>query len=116
MKARILIAVFFSAFCSVLTAAPVAAAEIKALDLGKAAEVWFSEDHTVPIVAFSISLPAGSGYDTAGKGGLATFAAALLDEGAGGMDSRAFQEALASHAIQLRASVERDSMVCRSSP
>lgn len=111
MRARILIAFFLSAVCSVLTAASAAAAEIKSLDLGKAAEVWFSEDHTVPIVAFSISLPAGSGYDPASKAGLATFAAALLDEGAGGMDSRAFQDALASHAIQLRASVDRDDMV-----
>ena len=111
MKARILGALLLSALWSLLAIAPAAAAEIKALDLGKAVEVWFSEDHTVPIVAFSISLPAGSGYDSAGKAGLATFAAALLDEGAGGMDSRAFQEALASHAIQLRASVERDDMV-----
>ncbi|MBN9546823.1 MAG: insulinase family protein [Alphaproteobacteria bacterium] len=111
MKARILIAFFLSALGALLTIAPVAAADIKALDLGKAAEVWFSEDHTVPIVAFSISLPAGSGYDPASKAGLATFAAALLDEGAGNMDSRAFQEALASHAIQLSASVERDDMV-----
>ncbi len=106
MKARILIAFFLSALGALLTIAPAAAADIKALDLGKAAEVWFSEDHTVPIIAFSISLPAGSGYDPASKAGLATFAAALLDEGAGNMDSRAFQEALASHAIQLSASVE----------
>ena len=111
MKARILGALFLSLMWPLLTALPVAAAEIKTLDLGKAAEVWFSEDHTVPIVAFSISLPAGSGYDPVNKSGLATFAAALLDEGAGGMDSRAFQEALASHAIQLHASVERDDMV-----
>ncbi|MEO7054667.1 MAG: pitrilysin family protein [Rhizomicrobium sp.] len=110
MRSRIAIAFCF-AVLSGLAATPVIAADIKALDLGKKAEVWFSEDHTVPIVAFSISLPAGSGYDPAGKAGLATFAAALLDEGAGSMDSRAFQEALASHAIQLRASVERDDMV-----
>jgi zinc protease len=111
MRIRILIAAFFSALVSVLMIAPAAAADIKALDLGKKAEVWFSEDHTVPIVAFSIGMPAGSGYDPANKAGLATFAAALLDEGAGAMDSRAFQEALADHAIQLRANVERDNMV-----
>ena len=35
----------------------------------------------------------------------------LIDEGAGNLDSRAFQEALADHAIQLRASVERDYLV-----
>ncbi|MES2255020.1 MAG: pitrilysin family protein [Pseudomonadota bacterium] len=110
MRSRIAIAFCFAVF-SGLVATPVVAAEIKALDLGKKAEVWFSEDHTVPIVAFSIGLPAGSGHDPAGKAGLATFAAALLDEGAGTMDSRAFHEALASHAIQLRASAERDDLV-----
>jgi zinc protease len=110
MRSRIAIAFCFAVLSGVV-ATPVVAAEIKALDLGKKAEVWFSEDHTVPIVAFSIGLPAGSGYDSAGKAGLATFAAALLDEGAGSMDSRAFHEALASHAIQLRASVDRDNMV-----
>lgn len=91
--------------------APASAADIKALDLGPKAQVWFSEDHTVPIVAFNITLPAGAAYDPAGKAGLAAFTAALLDEGAGTMNSHAFQDALADHAIQLRASVERDDMV-----
>ncbi len=94
----------FAGRCSIFLAlvgsfsTPAFAADIKALDLGKNAEVWFSEDHTVPIVAFSITLPAGSAYDPATKAGLASFAASLIDEGAGTMDSRAFQEALADHA------------------
>ena len=87
------------------------AADIKPIDLGKNVEVWFSEDHTVPIIAFNISLPAGSGYDPAGKQGLAEFAADLMDEGSGNMDSRAFHEALADHAIQFRAQIERDNLV-----
>ena len=87
------------------------AADIKPLDLGKNAEVWFGEDHTVPIIAFNITLPAGSAYDPVGKAGLASFTASLMDEGAGNMDSRAFQEALADHAIQLRANAERDHLV-----
>src|SRR5258708_6763576 len=116
MKLRIALAMFLSLAAlppAIFLFAPVPAfaADIKALDLGKKAEVWFSEDHTVPIVAFSITLPAGSAYDPAGKAGLASFTAALIDEGAGNLDSRAFQEALADHAIQLRASVERDNMV-----
>ena len=90
---------------------PAAAADIKPLDLGKGVDVWFSEDRTVPIIAFNITFPAGAAYDPASKGGLASFTAALIDEGAGNMDSRAFHEALADHAIQLRASVERDDMI-----
>jgi zinc protease len=94
--------------------APARAADavpLNSIDLGKNVEVWFSEDHTVPIVTFNISLPAGSGYDPAGKAGLASFAASLMDEGAGNMDSRAFHEALADHAIQFNAQAERDYLV-----
>lgn len=114
MKLRIPVALFFSLLAPALfliAPAPTQAADIRALDLGKKAEVWFSEDHTVPIIAFSITLPAGAAYDPANKAGLASFAAALIDEGAGNIDSRAFQEALADHAIQFRANVERDDMV-----
>jgi zinc protease len=116
MRPRFLPALFFSLLAwtpvlGLVASVPALAADIKPLDLGKKAEVWFSEDHTVPIIAFSITLPAGSAYDPASKPGLASFASALIDEGAGNMDSRAFQEALADHAIQLRANVERDDMV-----
>ena len=90
---------------------PALAANIQNIDLGKTAQVWFTEDHTVPIVAFNISLPAGSAYDPAGKAGLASFAGAMIDEGAGGLDSKAFHEALANRAISFRARAERDYLV-----
>ena len=77
---------FLAAFALILLAAasPARAANIQNIDLGKKAEVWFAEDHTVPIISFNISLPAGSAYDPAGKAGLAAFAGAMMDEGAGG--------------------------------
>jgi zinc protease len=90
---------------------PARAANIQNVDLGQHAEVWFAEDHTVPIVAFNISLPAGSAYDPAGKAGLASFAASMMDEGAGGLDSKAFHEALANRAISFSARAERDYVV-----
>ena len=101
----------YSLLALLFLAAPVCAADIKNLNLGKDAQVWFAEDHTVPIVALVAALPAGSAYDPGAKAGLASFAASLIDEGSGNMDSRAFHEALADHAIQFRASVERDYMV-----
>jgi zinc protease len=100
---------FLAAFALVLVAAvPARAANIQNIDLGKKAEVWFTEDHTVPIVSFSISLPAGSAYDPPGKAGLAAFSGAMIDEGAGGLDSKAFHEALANRAIAFTARAERD--------
>ncbi|MGH6827524.1 MAG: M16 family metallopeptidase, partial [Rhizomicrobium sp.] len=90
---------------------PALAFDLRSIDLGSNVEVWFSEDHTVPIVAFAISLPAGSAYDPPKKAGLASLAASLMDEGAGNMASRAFQNALADHAIRFRANAERDDLV-----
>jgi len=94
-----------------VTATPGVAANIQNVDLGKAAQVWFAEDHTVPIISFNISLPAGSAYDPAGKAGLASFTSAMIDEGAGGLDSKAFHEALANRAISFSARAERDYLV-----
>jgi zinc protease len=96
---------------TVLAALPARAANIQNIDLGKNAEVWFAEDHTVPIISFNISLPAGSAFDPAGKAGLANFAASMMDEGAGGLDSKAFHEALADRAISFSARAERDYLV-----
>ncbi|HEX4271909.1 MAG TPA: pitrilysin family protein [Rhizomicrobium sp.] len=95
----------------VLAPVPARAANIQNVDLGKDAEVWFTEDHTVPIISFNISLPAGSAYDPAGKAGLANFAASMIDEGAGGLDSKTFHEALANRAIAFSARAERDYLV-----
>jgi len=107
MMQRLLLA----AFAILFAAAPARAANIQNIDLGKKAEVWFAEDHTVPIVSFSISLPAGSAYDPPGKAGLAAFAGAMIDEGAGGLDSKAFHEALANRAIAFSARADRDYLV-----
>jgi zinc protease len=102
-----LLIVVAAAFC----ANAAEAANVRSIDLGKNAEVWFAEDHTVPIISFNISLPAGSAYDPAGKAGLASFTASMMDEGAGDMDSKAFHEALANRAIAFRARVDRDYLV-----
>ncbi|HWU55509.1 MAG TPA: pitrilysin family protein, partial [Rhizomicrobium sp.] len=96
---------------TLLAVVPARAANIQNLDLGKAAEVWFAEDHTVPVISFNISLPAGSAYDPAGKAGLAAFTSAMIDEGAGDLDSKAFHEALANRAISFSARPERDYLV-----
>jgi zinc protease len=84
------------------------AADIQNIDLGPQAQVWFVEDHTIPVVSFNISLPGGSAHDPRGKAGLAAFTAAMMDEGAGNLNSAAFHQALAAKAIQFSARAERD--------
>jgi zinc protease len=102
---------FAIAALGLIAAVPARAATIQNIDLGKHAQVWFVEDHTIPMISFSIALPAGSAYDPAGKAGMAAFAGAMIDEGAGGLDSKAFHEALADRAIAFSASASRDYLV-----
>ena len=64
-------------------------------------EAWLVEDHANPIVALRVAFRgAGAATDPADKAGLARMAAALLDEGAGDLDSQAFQGRLQDLAIR----------------
>ena len=62
-------------------------------------EAWFVKDSTVPLLAIEFSFRGGAVHDPKGKAGLANLTAALLDEGAGDMDSQAFQGRLQNLSI-----------------
>ncbi len=62
---------------------------------------WLVEDHSVPIISVSFAFEGGAALDPEGKEGLAEMVSALLDEGAGELDSRTFQERLADLSISL---------------
>jgi zinc protease len=84
------------------------AVNVQTLDTGKGEQIWYVTDRALPMIAMSATLPAGSAYDPVGKAGLASFAASLLDEGAGNLRSQAFQSALNSRGIRLSVSAGRD--------
>ena len=100
-----------AAFFLLLPLAPAWAVDVQTMRPAKGEDVWYVEDHTVPMIAISAAFPAGSAYDPDGKDGLAAFAAALMDEGAGAMRSTAFQTAISNRAIRLSASPGRDYLV-----
>jgi zinc protease len=56
--------------------------------------VWIVETHEVPIVQVNLVVFAGSGDDPAGKFGLASLTAAMLDEGAGSRSSLQIADAV----------------------
>jgi len=93
---------------ALLLLAPAQAANVKPLTAVKGVPVWFVEDHSVPVLALTVSLPAGSAYDPPGKSGMAALAAALLGEGAGQLPAGAFQTALAARGIRLEIETGRD--------
>ena len=110
MSPRRFLAVF-AALCALAIPSLAHAVTIQTLSVGRQSEVWFVQDRTVPMIAMTVALPAGSAYDPSNKAGLAAFAAALIDEGAGPYNSQGYQAALSGRAIRLNATPERDYLV-----
>jgi zinc protease len=67
-------------------------------------EAWLVEEHSVPMMAMRFAFDGGSSQDPVGKEGLANFVTAMLDEGAGDLSSREFQERMED--ISMRMSYE----------
>ncbi len=71
-------------------------------------KAWLVEDYTVPIVTVNIAFSGGSAQDGADSPGLANFLSGMLDEGAGELDSKAFQTRLQDLNIDLSFDSGRD--------
>jgi zinc protease len=71
-------------------------------------KAWFVSDHTNPILTVKFSFQGGAALDPVGKEGLANLVSGLLNEGAGDLDSKAFQQILEDLAIRLSYNSSRD--------
>lgn len=69
---------------------------------------WLVEDYSVPIVAINFAFEGGTTQDPAGKEGLTNLMTGLLDEGAGKLDSEAFQSRVDDTGAEMRFSSARD--------
>ena len=103
-----LAAAFLSAAALLSAAAPAAATEITRVVSPGGVEAWLVEAHAIPILSVKIAFRGGAALDPDGKEGLANMVSGLLDEGAGALDSQAFQERLEDHAIHLGFSARLD--------
>jgi len=85
---------FVLAFAAFMAALP-AVAEIRIKDIRSPGgiDTWLVEDHSIPFVALEIRFRGGASLDPEGKRGATNLMAALLEEGAGDMDARAFARA-----------------------
>ena len=70
-----------------------AAVEIQEVTTEGGIDAWLVEEHSIPIVALDIRIEGGTSLDEAGKRGATNLMMALIEEGAGDMDARAFQAA-----------------------
>jgi zinc protease len=73
-------------------------------------EAWLIEDHSSPLLSVALGFRGGAALDPAGKEGLADMATSLLDEGAGDLDSEAFQKRIADLALDLSFDAGLDSL------
>ncbi len=70
---------------------------------------WLVEDNSIPIIALRFAFKGtGAKTDPADRQGLASMASNTMDEGAGDLDSEAFQKSLSDLSISLRFIASRD--------
>lgn len=74
-------------------------------------EAYLIAEPAIPFMSLSMRFKGGSIGDPDGKEGLANLISALLDEGAGDLDSQAFQTELEDLAIRLSFDAGRDSFI-----
>ncbi|MEM6578536.1 MAG: pitrilysin family protein [Pseudomonadota bacterium] len=76
-----------------------AGVEVKEIETDGGLAAWLVEDHSIPFVALELRFRGGTSLDAPGKRGAVNLMSALLEEGAGELDARAFTretEALAA--------------------
>ncbi len=73
-------------------------------------EFWLVRDPTVPLVAINFGFVGGGSQDPQDKSGTANMMVSLLDEGAGKLDGKTFQERLERGAIEMNFNVGRDTV------
>jgi zinc protease len=99
-----------------LIASPASAAEISTMKIERVTspggiEAWLVESHDNPLIAMRFAFRGGSSQDPPGKEGLAYFISAMMDEGAGDLDSVTFQEREQSLAMRMDFDASRDVML-----
>ena len=73
-------------------------------------KAWLVEDHTIPVIALQVSFKGGTAYVPSEKAGVPNLVASMLDEGAGPLTSREFNEKLQKFAISWKADAGADEL------
>src|ERR1700728_4174969 len=93
-----------------LLAAPALATTIERVVSPGGIEAWLVHEPAVPMIAVDFAFVGGAAQDAPGKGGTASLAASLIDEGAGDIDAKTFHARLERKAIELGFQAERDTL------
>jgi zinc protease len=71
-------------------------------------EAWLVKDSSLPLIAMNFSFRGGTSEDPEAKSGTAYMVSSMLDEGAGPLNSRAYQQQIEDNAVELNFSVTQD--------
>ncbi len=71
-------------------------------------EAWLVEEHSLPLVAMRFAFTGGAAQDPSDNPGVSHFLTTMLDEGAGDLNSQAFQEKIEDLALKLSFSSTKD--------
>ena len=98
------------ALAVVVAAFPVSASatKIERIVSPRGIMAWLVQEPSVPLIAFDFAFKGGATQDPPEKPGVAAMATALLDEGAGDIESKAFHEGLEANAIEMSFTATRD--------
>ncbi len=89
------IAIWFSAILAS------SAIEIQEVTTPSGIKAWLVEDYTVPLISLSMEFKGGATQDPEGLEGLTSMMAAMMDEGAGDLDTAAIKAELEERGIEL---------------
>ncbi len=87
----VLFRIIFAGFALAISFGYANAIEIKEVTSPGGIKAWLVESKSIPLIAMDFSFEGGSTSDPVGKEGTAHFITGMMDEGAGDLDSAAFQ-------------------------
>ena len=85
-----------------------AATEVQVVTSPGGITAWLVEEHSIPMLALEISFGGGASREPADKAGATSFLSAMLDEGAGDLDTAAFSARADRLALQYGFDAGRD--------
>ena len=106
---RILFCLFILLCTPIIANAQERVLDIQEVVSASGIKAWLIEDESLPIISLEFSFKgAGSINESLDQQGVSKLLSNMLDEGAGDLDSQAFQKALSDHSISLSFSGSRD--------
>lgn len=88
-----MIRALFAAALAVFAALPAGAVDIREVTSPGGIHAWLVEEHSIPFTALELRFEGGTSLDAPGKRGATVLMTALLEEGAGDLDSQGFAAA-----------------------